>query len=48
MISGRFFFQTWFPGIFLPAGAVVVEARNGVPLERWMPVFMYASLSKQT
>ena len=26
-------------------GEVVVEAPNGVELERWIPVFMYASLS---
>ena len=33
------------PELTLPAGAVVVSAPFGVELERWMPVFMYASLS---
>ena len=29
-------------------GSVVVEAPKGVAPERWIPVFIYASLSKQT
>ena len=29
MISAMFFFQTWFPGIFFPAGAV--DVRYAVP-----------------
>ena len=34
-----------FPKLSRPAGLVVVDAAKGVAPERWMPVFMYASLS---
>jgi hypothetical protein len=36
-----------FLGRSAPAdpGVVIVQAPRGVPPERWMPVFMYASLS---
>ena len=33
------------PGITFPAGEVVASANRGVDDDRWMPVFMYASLS---
>lgn len=29
---------------FFPVGVVLVEAPSVVALERWLPVFMYASL----
>ena len=45
MIFVRSFFCWGLPGTTLPTGVVVVSANLGVELERWMPVFMYASLS---
>jgi len=47
-ILGRFFLGTFCPIDSLPLGLVVVLAPQGVDDERWMPVFMYASLSVQT
>ena len=45
MIAVRSFLICGLPLETLPAGAVVVLAPMGVAPERWMPVFMYASLS---
>ena len=45
MIAVRSLRHCVLPGLTLPAGEVVVVAPIGVALERWMPVFMYASLS---
>ena len=45
MIFVRFFFCCSFPGTTLPTGVVVVSAKWGVEEERWIPVFIYASLS---
>src|SRR4030042_1949985 len=47
-MAGMFFFQLVWPTESLLAGDVVVEAPKGVALERWTPVFIYASLSKHT
>ena len=45
MISVRGFGNSFFPGTTFPAGVVDVAVPFGVPPDRWMPVFMYASLS---
>ena len=45
MISVRSFLFCFLPTDTDPAGVVVALAKRGVEDERWMPVFMYASLS---
>ena len=44
MTSVRSLGYCFFPGMTVPAGDVVVAAPMGVAEERWIPVFMYASL----
>ena len=45
MISVRSFLFCFLPTDTEPVGVVVALAKRGVEEERWMPVFMYASLS---
>src|SRR5512136_1261593 len=46
-MAGMSFFGRRFPVEHFPGGLVVVLASRGVAPERWIPVFMYASLSRQ-
>src|SRR4030042_914962 len=39
------FLKLALPAFSFPTGVVVVQAPNGVLLDLWIPVFMYASLS---
>jgi hypothetical protein len=45
MISTMFFLGCFLKLRMFPTGVVVVQAPTGVEELRWMPVFMYASLS---
>ncbi len=45
MMSVSGFANCFFPGMTFPAGVVEVAVPLGVPLDLWIPVFMYASLS---